>query len=51
MTHEAGVPYYDDNASWSDMVDGTGEIIPEGEVNASLPGTYTFNFDFTDNAG
>jgi hypothetical protein len=32
--------YLDDNASWSDAVDGSGNIIGSGEVNASDPGVY-----------
>ena len=51
VTHEGGVPYYDDNATWTDIVDGTGTIIPEGDVNVMVPGTYTLNFNYTDTAG
>ena len=51
VIHEGGVPYHDDNATWSDIVDGSGTIIPEGEVNEMVPGTYTLNFNYTDAAG
>ena len=51
VTHEGGVPYYDDNATWTDIVDGTGKIIPEGDVNVMVTGTYTLNFNHTDTAG
>ena len=51
ITHEAGYPYYDLNASWTDEVDGDGIVIAEGEVNASVPGTYLLRYDYTDLAG
>ena len=51
ITHEAGTPYIDANASWSDAVDGFGVIVASGEVNASEPGTYVLSFNYTDAAG
>ena len=51
ITHEAGNPYIDVNASWSDAVDGSGVIVASGEVNASEPGTYVLSFNYTDAAG
>ena len=51
ITHEAGTPYIDANASWSDAVDGFGVIVASGEVNASVPGTYVLSFNYTDAAG
>ncbi|MDB3959034.1 SUMF1/EgtB/PvdO family nonheme iron enzyme, partial [Opitutales bacterium] len=51
ITHEAGSVYHDANATWTDMVDGTGVVIGTGEVNASIPGVYELNFDYTDTAG
>ena len=51
ITHEAGAAYTDANASWSDAVDGTGEIVGTGEVNASVPGTYVLSYSYTDGAG
>ena len=51
ITHEAGNPYIDLNASWSDVVDGFGVILASGEVNASDPGTYVLSYNYTDGAG
>jgi adenosyl cobinamide kinase/adenosyl cobinamide phosphate guanylyltransferase len=51
ITHEAGNPYFDLNASWSDAVDGSGVIVASGEVNASAPGTYVISYNYTDTAG
>ena len=51
ITHVAGITYSDDNASWSDAVDGSGNIIGFGEVNASDPGVYLLSYDYTDAAG
>jgi hypothetical protein len=51
ITHEAGTAYLDDNASWSDAVDGSGNIIGFGDVNASDPGVYLLSYDYTDAAG
>jgi hypothetical protein len=51
ITHEAGIPYLDVNASWSDAVDGSGVVISAGEVNASTPGTYELTYDYVDGAG
>ena len=51
VTHEAGGAYGDDGASWNDNVDGDGNVTGVGEVDATLPGTYTLTYDYTDNAG
>ena len=51
ITHEAGSPYLDANASWTDAVDGSGTILASGEVNPSIPGTYLLGYDYTDVAG
>ena len=51
ITHEAGNPYIDLNASWSDAVDGSGVVVASGEVNASIPGTYVLSYNYTDEAG
>ena len=48
ITHEAGNPYFDLNASWIDAVDGSGVIVASGEVNASDPGTYVLSHNYTD---
>jgi hypothetical protein len=51
ITHEAGAGYVDDNASWTDIVDGSGVLVSTGEVNASIPGVYTLSYNYTDAAG
>ncbi|MDA9118851.1 DUF5011 domain-containing protein [Opitutales bacterium] len=51
ITHEAGNPYIDANASWTDGVDGSGIILASGKVNPSIPGTYLLGYDYTDAAG
>ena len=51
ITHEAGNPYIDANASWSDAVDGLGVIVASGEVNTSVPGLYVLTYNYTDDAG
>ena len=51
ITHQAGNAYLDANASWSDLVDGSGVIVANGEVNASVPGTYVLSYNYTDAAG
>ena len=43
ITHEAGTPYIDANASWSDAVDGFGVIVASGEINTSEPATYVLS--------
>ena len=50
ITHEAGDLYVDANASWTDVVDGSGLLVAAGEVNASNPGTYIFGYNYTDEA-
>ena len=51
ITHEAGTPYIDANASWNDAVDGFGVIFASGEINASEPATYVLSYNYTDAAG
>ena len=51
ITHEAGFVYLDANASWADVVDGSGTLLATGEVNASEPGTYELAYHYTDEAG
>ena len=48
VTHEAGGLYEDARANWSDNVDGAGTISGSGEVNSSLPGTYSIAYNLTD---
>jgi len=51
ITHEAGDDYIDANAIWSDIVDGTGVVTKEGDVDTTMPGTYELSFNYTDDAG
>ena len=51
LIYEAGPEYVDANATWTDIVDGNGTVIPTGEVNASKLGIYVLNYARTDNAG
>ena len=51
ISHEAGGEYNDLGASWSDNVDGDGNVTGVGEVDVLVPGTYTITFNYTDNAG
>jgi len=51
VTHEAGDPYLDDNASWTDYIDGSGILFAEGEVNASKPGVYLLSYNYADSSG
>ena len=51
ITLEAGEEYTDENATWTDIVDGSGLVIAEGEVDTTIPGTYVLNYNYTDQAG
>ncbi len=51
ITHLAGYPYFDANATWMDEVDGNGTISGSGEVNATVPGKYLLSYTYTDEAG
>ena len=51
VSHEAGGEYNDLGASWTDNVDGEGNVTGLGEVDTSSPGTYTLTYDYTDAAG
>jgi hypothetical protein len=51
FTHEAGSPYLDANATWTDAVDGSGVVYPIGLVDAGVPGTYLLTYNYTDAAG
>jgi enamine deaminase RidA (YjgF/YER057c/UK114 family) len=51
VTHEAGTPFLDMNASWSDAVDGSGVVYASGQVDESTPGVYVLSYDYTDAAG
>ena len=51
ITLEAGEEYTDENAAWSDIVDGSGVVVAEGEVDITSLGTYVLNYNYTDQAG
>jgi alpha-tubulin suppressor-like RCC1 family protein len=51
LTYEAGPEYVDANATWTDIVDRNGTVIPTGEVNGSKLGTYVLNYDLNDTSG
>jgi hypothetical protein len=51
VTYQAGPEYVDANATWTDIVDGNGTVLPDGEVNASKLGTYVLNYAWKDEAG
>ena len=36
---------------WTDIVDGTGDVVATGEVNVQVPGSYVLSYNFTDAAG
>ena len=48
ITHEVGTIYIDENATWTDIVDGHGVILASGDVNISRLGSYKLNYDYTD---
>jgi len=43
--------WFDLNASWTDIVDGSGVVIGRGEVDVSSPGVNVLSFNYTDTAG
>ncbi|MDC3284783.1 DUF5011 domain-containing protein, partial [Opitutales bacterium] len=51
ITHSAGQDYYDQNATWVDVVDGNGTVSATGNVDTNTPGSYTLNYNFTDSGG
>ena len=51
ITHSAGQDYYDQNATWVDVVDGNGTVSATGNVDTNTPGSYTLNYNFTDSVG
>ena len=51
LTHEAGEEYIDSNATWTDIVDGSGMVLAEGQVDIAMPGTYVLSYNYTDQAG
>ena len=51
VTHEAGQLYLDENATWSDHVDGSGSITATGIVDIDTPGSYVLSYNYTDTSG
>jgi surface protein len=51
ITLEAGDEYIDLNATWVDIVDGTGVLIAEGDVDPMRLGEYVLSYNYTDEAG
>ena len=51
ISHPFGSIYIDANASWSDVVDGSGSISPNGQVDVYSIGSYQLSYDYTDAAG
>jgi len=51
IIHEAGITYHDDNATWTDSVDGNGIVFGVGDLSESKPGTYVLRYNYTDKAG
>ena len=51
IIHEAGTVYIDAGATWTDTVDGTGNLSGSGQVNGLVPGVYTLTFNKTDSGG
>ena len=47
----AGQPYSELGATWTDNVDGTGSAVVSGVVNSSLAGLYVISYNYTDAAG
>jgi hypothetical protein len=51
ISHEAGLAYTDDNATWSDFIDGSGTVTAIGSVDTNVLGSYVLNYDYTDSNG
>ena len=51
IAHEAGTPYLDAGAVWSDNLDGNGTVSAVGQVDQMIPGIYLLRFDWEDQAG
>jgi hypothetical protein len=48
---EAGSKYIDPGASWTDIVDGNGVLVGQGDVDSLVPGVYQLTYSKTDEAG
>ena len=51
VTHLASSEYFDEGATWSDIVDGNGQADANGSVNSNAPGIYQITYSATDAAG
>lgn len=51
ITINAGSPYIDAGATWTDNIDGSGIITPSGVVNTSIAGLYILSYNYTDSSG
>ena len=51
VSHPAMVAYEDQGASWTDLVDGSGEASVTGSVDITTPGNYTLVYSATDTSG
>jgi parallel beta-helix repeat protein len=48
---EAGSLFHDQNATWTDNVDGNGTVSGTGSVNSNALGSYVLSYDYTDTSG
>ncbi len=48
ITINAGQPYVELGATWTDNMDGSGSAVVSGVVNTSLAGVYTLSYSYTD---
>ena len=51
VTHLASSEYFDEGATWSDIVDGNGTADANGSVNSNAPGIYQITYSATDSSG
>ena len=51
ITHEAATAYIDSGASWTDTLDGSGNVTATGTVDVNTLGAYILTYDYTDAAG
>ena len=51
ITHKVGNAYLDENATWSDHVDGAGTITATGSVDVDRLGSYVLSYNYTDSNG
>ena len=51
ITHHASSEYFDEGATWSDIVDGNGTADANGSVDSNTPGIYEIIYTKTDSSG